>query len=165
MPWPKPKLTVAERFWSKVAKSTDESCWPWTDFLKNGRGQFFVFSNGKSKRYLASRMAWILTNGPIAEGHQVCHRCDNPTCVNPNHLFTGTQSDNMADMRSKQRGRIPQAMIGAANHNTKLTPEAVRAIRRDRALGASIRTIGKNYGVHHGTISRIVRNLTWTHVS
>lgn len=92
--------SVESRFWSKVQKTDD--CWLWraTRFPK-GYGQIKI----KGRRRLAHRVAWELTNGPIPDGLQVCHHCDNPPCVRPDHLFLGTQSDNIQDAVSK--GRMP----------------------------------------------------------
>lgn len=93
-----------ERFWSKVKKT--ETCWVWTAGTfkyRNGYGQFRV-RRGDPPAY-AHRFAWELVNGPIPQGLHVLHRCDNPPCVNPAHLFLGTQIDNYRDMVSKGRSR------------------------------------------------------------
>lgn len=87
---------LADRFWSKVDRSAD--CWLWTGArTPTGYGAL----HGQER--LAPRMAWTLSVGPIPMGLQVLHRCDNPPCVNPDHLWLGTQQDNMADMIAKGR--------------------------------------------------------------
>jgi hypothetical protein len=103
---PKPRRSLEERFWSKVDRSGE--CWMWVASLAStGYGQFY----DKPRRRTpigAHRVAWELANGPIPAGLQVLHRCDNPPCVRPDHLFIGTVSDNMRDMYAKGRraGRV-----------------------------------------------------------
>jgi HNH endonuclease len=96
-----PPRTLAERFWAKVDRSAGpDGCWPWT-------GARFWFGHGAIKidgrPWGAHRIAWELTNGPIPDGLQANHRCDNPPCCNPAHLFLGTQLDNVRDMDAKGR--------------------------------------------------------------
>lgn len=91
--------TPEQRFWKYVHKT--ESCWLWTGSKVSGRcGNCSAFSSGE----LAHRVSWRLHKGPIPEGLYVCHKCDNGFCVNPDHMFLGTQKDNMDDMISKGRG-------------------------------------------------------------
>lgn len=103
-----PKIT--NRFWQRVNKSGSipahcpelGSCWEWTGAkVKGGYGSFRI---GKSARY-SHRIAWELSNGHISNGLRVLHKCDNPVCCNPMHLFLGTQADNVKDMLTKGRGR------------------------------------------------------------
>lgn len=93
---------TAERFWEKVDKSGD--CWLWIGKKnQNGYGLFTTWENGVEKGCGAHRMAYALTHGPIAPGLFALHRCDNPSCVNPDHLFLGDQHANMADASRKGR--------------------------------------------------------------
>lgn len=97
----RPPSDIETRFWSKVDTSGD--CWLWTSTkYPNGRGQFKV----ANKNLKAYRVAYELEYGPIPEGLQVLHHCDNPSCVRPAHLFVGTCADNQADMTRKGRGRL-----------------------------------------------------------
>ena len=91
-------LIKMERFWNKVDKTDD--CWNWTA-SKNIQGYGYFRFDGKMRK--AHRMAWLLVNGEIPDGMCVCHTCDNPGCVNPIHLWLGTNQDNMDDMNNKGR--------------------------------------------------------------
>lgn len=105
-------------------------CWEWMGALTyQGYGVY-----GKPKR-LAHRLSWEHYNGPIPDGMFVCHKCDNPPCVNPEHLFLGTQADNMRDMDSKGRRAKPYDRHGVKNPRARLTPDQVAEIRRLYALG------------------------------
>lgn len=90
-----PKLNAKEtaRFWSKVAKSSDDKCWNWIGVTRSGYG-VFTYSY---ITHLAHRVSYLLSFGPIPNNLFICHKCDNSRCVNPNHLYAGTQFDNMKD--------------------------------------------------------------------
>lgn len=133
------------RFVEKVHVA--DGCWLWTaGRFRKGYGQYTRTVAGYQYHLYAHRIAWELTRGSIPEGLCVCHRCDNPPCCNPEHLFLGTQADNLADAR--QKGRL---VCGA--HLRKLTDEQrerVRAMYR-RGLG---RQLAKQFNVSLATIFR-----------
>jgi hypothetical protein len=112
----------------------------------------------------AHRLAYALTHGAIPNGLFVCHRCDNPKCCNPKHLFLGTPLDNVSDCvrkgrRAKTKGHYND---GAANSHAKLSGDDVGAIRRRVASGERQTAIAKEFGVDKGTVWRLVHGRTWT---
>lgn len=142
---------VISRFLTKVDKTED--CWLWTASRGyNGYGKFR--HDGRDKR--AHRVAYELFVGPISPGKQVCHRCDVRHCVNPTHLFLGTNADNLADMVSK--GRLP---LGTDRPNAKLNEELVLYIRSSDKNGTEL---AKELGVGQPLVSRIRRSKLWQHV-
>ena len=134
-------------------------CWNWTRHL-NEDGYGKVTRDGK--KIGAHRYAWERANGRIAPGGMVVrHSCDNPKCVNPDHLHLGTQADNNADMVAKGRHRSPFGSGEAAGH-VKLNWPKVREIRRRYAGGGiSQRALGLEFGVTQGAVKRIVNHQTW----
>ena len=142
------------RFKSKFIEKSRSDCWLWTaSTLPSEYGQFGV--DGKVKK--AHRVSWELHKGPIPEGLCVCHKCDVPSCVNPNHLFLGTNAENSRDMAKK--GRAPR---GERSGHAKVTEDQVRAIRADTRLQ---REIAPDYGLSQATISQIKLRSRWAHVS
>lgn len=151
-----------KRFWDKVDKSG--ACWTWTACRDAcGYGQFYIGRAAAVRRRTerAHRQAWKLSRGSIPYGLHVLHRCDNPACVNPSHLFLGTHRDNMDDMHAKGRGRKAH---GERYPQAKLREQDIRDIRAKYAIGYSQRAIGQAYGVSHATVGRIVLGQRWAHV-
>lgn len=101
---------LAQRFWPKVNKAGDDECWPWTAATAYGYGKIGMGNNFVA---MAHRVSWELHYGPIPDGLRVCHKCDNPPCVNPKHLFLGTAADNNMDRVRK----------GRTNRVRKIRPE------------------------------------------
>lgn len=148
-PSPRP---VEERFWPKVHKTA--TCWLWTGARGNnyGHGSITVRrANGKHSPAFAHRVAWELAHGPIADGQSVLHSCDNPRCVNPSHLFLGTQSANLKDAASKGRLHVPRPL----HARRKLSEVQVAAIRGLRSSGVTLAEIAARFGVTASCVSQI----------
>lgn len=134
----------------------EDGCWHYTGYTPASRGGYGEFDFKSGKRMLAHRAAYLLLKGNDPGKQLVCHRCDVPRCVNPDHLFLGTIQDNMDDRNAKGR----QAR-GERNGPAKLTEEQVLAIRADPRTN---RAIAKDYGVFETTISTIKHRHTWKHI-
>lgn len=149
-----------KRFWSKV--NITDSCWLWTASV-NGKGYGQMSVGGRRGRpHLAHRLSWQMHRGPIPEGMSVLHRCDNPPCVNPEHLFLGTRADNNNDMRAKGRAAPMPNVEGEKHPMAILTASDVEGVRRMLASGNSGRSIAALFGVSESTISDIKRGRSWT---
>lgn len=162
---------LTERFWSKVQQGEDDECWEWQAHIKpSGYGQFRTRKGPDT----AHRVSWELTYGPIPTGLFVCHHCDNPSCCNPRHLFTGTCADNAADMVAKGRSRYPRlrnwkptaAMTAAAVAKIrKLSDDQIREARVRRDAGETFRSIAKDMQVDHSNIVRACNGKSWKNVT
>lgn len=159
---------LRERFWSKVdILENTFACWLWTAARRPlGYGAFNVgHINGKKRTLIASRVAYELATGEaIPPGLHVLHACDNPPCVNPGHLFLGTDADNIHDCMAKGRFR-PQPHYGNDNAAAKTTPAAVREMRSLYASGVKVRELVRLYGLSQPTINRIIARRNWKHVA
>ena len=153
-----PRVPLADRFWSKVLKT--DGCWLWTAQRQQnkpfkdglGYGCFAYYSKGlkrPSRNMHAHRVAWTLTYGEIPDGLRVLHTCDNTACCRPDHLFLGTQKDNMADAAAKGRTRHDTAS------RSSLTPDDVRAIRADPRRH---HLIAANYGLKERTSVWLIKH-------
>lgn len=148
-----------QRFWSKVQKTN--TCWNWTAFVNhNGYGRFSF----KSKPMHAHRFSWELHNGPIPDGLNVLHRCDNPKCVNPSHLFLGTQKDNVKDMVKKNRQSNKMGRKGESHSQNKLNEANIKRIRELYLKSFTQKELAKLFKVSQSQISRIVNNKNWGHI-
>lgn len=143
-----------ERFWSKVDKSG--GCWEWTAH-KDRHGYGRIYKGGRQA--LAHRVVYELINGVIPDGLCVCHRCDNRSCVRPNHLFLGTNRENIDDMIKK--GRM---LKGEQHGRAKLTNEEVFQIRNGANSGVKQKTLARDHHVSKQLISRIVNGDLWKHL-
>lgn len=161
----RPRSDAVERFWSKVDCGDPDECWNWKAGVRSGYGEFWI----DGRNVGAHVYSYTIEHGEVPDGFVVCHKCDNPRCVNPNHLFTGTYSDNTQDMISKGRlvrTRKPNGSYrtGSEQHSSKLTEEDVIAIREMYQKGENghgVRILAKKYNVRPFSIYSIVNNLTW----
>lgn len=153
------------RFRSKVRTADDDGCWEWTGHrggYKNRYGSFYI----GGRTCYAHRVAFQIAYGPFLHIFQICHSCDNPTCVRPDHLFLGAGMDNMVDARRKGRpvgvhsGPSP-LLRGTRNGMARLTESDVREIRRRYAAGEGQPSIAGDFGVSRPHISGIVRGRFW----
>ena len=154
---------AVRRFWKRVNKGLN--CWQWLGcIVDGGYGQIRV--DGKMLR--THRVSWEIENGPIPDNLVVCHKCDNPPCVCPEHLFLGTIADNNRDCIEKGRGAWAMSresmVCGERSPHAKLHDEDVRRIRTMHRSGMSCVAIAKHYPVHPATISKITRRIKWAHV-
>jgi hypothetical protein len=148
---------LTQRFWAKVHKT--DTCWIWTASYDSwGYGHIKI----GAKAAKANRVAWELTYGSIPEGMCVLHRCDNPACVRPEHLFLGTNADNVKDRTIKGRSNHPR---GSRNGRAILTEEQVLAIRTEFRPHVVTRvTLAKQYGVSEGCIHGVLYGENWQHI-
>jgi hypothetical protein len=150
-----------KRFWSKVDIRTTDECWPWNaSSTPLGYGKF-----GRGGRYggweFAHRMAYRLCSGEIPDDASVLHRCDNPPCCNPNHLWLGSQADNIHDMDKKGR-RVNPPRFGENNGGAKLTAAQVKEIRREYSNGGVKQCeLATKYGISYQQVHNIVNNHSW----
>jgi hypothetical protein len=169
------------RFWSRVDQSNSNGCWPWT-------GPVNADGYGLTANARAHRAAWILTHGLISSAQHVLHRCDNPPCCNPDHLFLGDQLINNADRDSKGRqckgeeraaifkagreafkARDPERyrkiyienLRGENNPCAKLSPDEVRFIKH---CGGTQKEVGAHFGISQTAVSKIRRGYRWNHI-
>lgn len=147
--------TFEERLLTKVKKSSEGGCWKWIG-SKDRKGYGRIWNGART--CFAHRASFELFCGPIPDGMHVCHRCDNPCCVNPKHLFLGTQADNMADRDAKGRQACQR---GASNNRAKLTDSDVLAIRESKEKQ---RLIAQRFGVSQQIVSCIRTNKRWVHL-
>lgn len=170
-----PELSGYEEgvFWSKVNVLGENECWEWTAWKdKDGYGRLGL---GNLKPY-AHRVAWFLTNGQIPLGKLVLHKCDNPPCANPRHLFTGTNKDNLIDAAKKGRtasgdkngSRLHPEKLnparGESHWLSKLTKQDILCIRKRYFEGETQESISEGFGITRAYVSEIVNRKRWTHI-
>lgn len=177
-------MTTEGKFWSNINKDGPippehpelGPCWLWTAGKSSGYG--LIRASGQVIPIYAHRYSWELHNNqPVPAGLNVCHRCDVRACVRPDHLFIGTQGDNIRDALAK--GRLaPQRETfkrlwreewgdrrGSNIHCSKLTDDDVREIKRIYALGeAGYKTLGDQFGISFGSVRDIIKGTSWAHI-
>lgn len=167
------KIEIPKRFASKWTPEPNTGCWLWFGTTVGGPrvkvlyGQFWI----GDRQYQAHRVSYDLHVGRIPDGLCVLHRCDNPACVNPDHLFLGTQADNVHDMHSKGRlgnsapknpaagERSPRALLN------DLAVVDIRARFKPRGMGGNARTLAFEYGVSVDLIHKVVARKCWRHIA
>jgi hypothetical protein len=170
-PIPEMSQSDINRFLSKIDIKSEDQCWNWKKGTSTfGHGQFWL----KDKGCRAHRISYMIKYGSIPKDKLVLHKCDNPRCVNPNHLFLGNQDDNMKDMVSKKRSLIgdrnptrtnPECLArGSKNGFAKLTESKVLEIRRLYHNPYSQRQLAKLFGVTQPCIKIIVKRQGWKHI-
>lgn len=174
------------RFWAKVDKAGPipahlpelGPCWIWT--ASRTHKNYGNFGTGGSGRIApAHRVSWFLEHGDLPDDRFVCHRCDNPSCVRPTHLFLGTHIENMADRTAKRRGRRPNLKPsykkpkpplkglprGENNHAARLTADLVVQLRLDSQAGMTVSNLSRKYGLARSTLRAAINRETWAHVA
>lgn len=180
-------IAVKKRFWAKVIVTDKFSCWFWTAAQHRSGYGAFKFMNETLKSH---RISYIFSFGHVPDGMFICHKCDTPSCVNPNHLFLGTSADNMADMASKGRSikgdrhpfrKHPELMSRGESHylrknpekimrgeskpNAKLNAGLVLKIREMSVDGLTRKEIASALGVGFYSVVNVLRGRLWTHVN
>ena len=155
-------MDTEKRFWEKVDKRDDNECWDWKAYsdLYWGYGTFRF----RNKTQKAHRVAWTLTKGEIPNSLCVLHKCDNPACVNPAHLFLGTNLDNIKDRDAKNRQSHDMGRKGSKHSQAKLKEEDVICIRLLYQIEITQREISKIYRVSPMLIHKIVHRKLWKHI-
>ena len=145
-----------DRIFNNINSMTDNGCWEWMGTkLRGGYGGLSV----RGKTWQAHRFSYVVFIGEIPDGMLVCHACDNPSCVNPNHLFLGTHKTNAEDRVKKKR-----SSVGESFPKSKLKEQEILEIRRYASLGVTRRTLAKMFRVGSTCITYVVNKRTWRHI-
>ncbi len=146
------RIPFQDRFWKYVWKT--DTCWLWIGAYRGAYGT--ISKQGGKRSTFSHRASWTINVGPIPNRLNVLHRCDNPSCVRPDHLFLGTSADNTADMIAKDR-----QCRGERSHTAKLTSQQVIEIRNS---GLTQRQIVERYGIVQSVASAILLRKSWKHI-
>lgn len=157
---------IDDKWIANRAVEDETGCWVWRG-AKTGHGYGVVGwrEDGRRRQTTAHRYVWQQIHGPIPQGIVVCHRCDNPPCVRPDHLFLGTQRENLEDMTRKGR-----RVVGEQSHLARLTEDQILEIRRRyqrRAPGCrgNSATLAAEFGIRRDHVLQIVRGERWRHLA
>ena len=157
------RRTIEERFWSRVDKSDADGCWFWLGTINN-KGYGSIRFEGKT--YGSHVISFFLEHGRFPETCGL-HKCDNPLCVRPDHIFEGTKKDNTVDMMNKGRhkhGTGNTGKKGSSSSRARFTDEQVRDMRNMLKNGATLQVVADKYNAHKAYISLIKRGLRWAHI-
>lgn len=149
-------MNITHRHPDKIRKDTRTKCWVWTGCLCRGYGRVQE-TRGSKKLILAHRLSWQMSRGPIPKGLLVLHKCDNPPCVNPKHLFVGTAGDNMLDCWSKGR-KNNDCHRGSRNPVAKYDADFIRKIRNSKG---SLSQISREFGINKSYVGQIRQRIRW----
>ena len=154
-------IPLKQRFWARVDRLGPDKCWEWMGFIGN-HGYGAISRGGRGgARVLAHRVSWEIVHGQIPDDLCILHKCDNRSCVNPDHLFLGTKKDNMMDCVDKKRHAFGERVAHA-----RLTLEDVWWIRFTRQIcGAALKDIGLVFGVSDSNVSMIISGRRWRSTS
>lgn len=156
-----PTMPIRDRLKSMIVINPVSGCWEWQGAKRNGYGRTIIGSrkDGTRRTISAHRLSYEVWNGNIPDGYEVCHKCDNPACINPDHLFVGTRQDNIDDRERKGRNVIK---IGEEQPRAKLTKKIVKDARWEHAYkGTSFQRLANRYGVNKKTIENAINKVTW----
>lgn len=149
--------SLKDRFLSKIKKT--KGCWLWTA-CKNKAGYGTVYIGEKNKQsYLAHRYSYKLKYGSIGKNISVCHKCDNPSCVRPSHLFLGTHQDNSDDCKKKNRMR--RASLENSGRAVLTNKQAIEIHKKWRPYYYTVPMLSKEYGVSVGALRKMLKRATW----
>lgn len=160
----KPKDLLLSIF-ARTEIKGDADCWEWGGPRYPGRFGYGKASSAKDGNVIVHRYVYSRLVADIPPGMLVLHRCDNPPCVNPAHLFLGTHQQNMDDMKAKGRSRSIHRLRGSSSKSAKLRDEDVIAIKKAFLRGGRNFALAREYGVHPDTIARIRRGIYWSHIT
>jgi HNH endonuclease len=155
-------LTYLTNYYRSHASDPDDKCWEWPFHL---RKDGYADVRFEGKKQLVHRVSYRLFVGSVDDERKICHRCDNRSCFRSDHLFEGTQAENVRDAANKKRMRAPR---GAANNHAKLSESQVAAIRREYQKGVlhhGSLYVGMKYGVSSSAVLNIVNGKSWRHLA
>jgi hypothetical protein len=158
-------MSVGWRIDRLTEKRGPDGCWEWVGG-RNTAGYGLIKINGRTM-HVTRYILGVKIGRPLIASELALHRCDNPPCVNPDHLFVGSTKDNYDDMVAKGRHRFPGTgtpQRGEAHPKTTLTDDSVISIRERFANGEARAVLARDFGVTWSTIDRIVKRLVWTHI-
>lgn len=156
-----------KRFWSRVQRGAPDECWEWQAFRQKvgGHGRFALSMGAAGVRNdMAHRFAWEFTNGAIPKGKYVLHKCNNPPCCNPAHLYLGTPADNMRDRRNAGGYSGAKVARGSAHGVAKLTEASVLELLTLRSQGWTLKRLATRFAIDITQASNITMRKHWAHV-